>query len=208
MAYTGPQRDSAAVFSVEVVQSEAETSIAASFKTTAFVHSATPPERDSSVGRYGVPATLPIAAIRASWPSPTVGGERDRGRQTRAPGVLVCPHRYGSTGANAPDRRLRRMGYSERDGGIGGRPRMPWPGLAKPRTGFESRRRYHNDPRVSVNGSGNRLYGFPGLPGPSRRSRRYRWLKKQADQRISEPLLVAGWTPASLKDELDVPIGA
>jgi hypothetical protein len=47
VAYTGPQRDSAAAFSVAMVWSEAETSIAASFKTTAFVHSATPPGRQS-----------------------------------------------------------------------------------------------------------------------------------------------------------------
>ena len=43
VAYTGPQRDSAAVFSVAMVWSEAETSIAASFKTTALVRYATPP---------------------------------------------------------------------------------------------------------------------------------------------------------------------
>jgi hypothetical protein len=47
VAYTGPQRDSAAVFSAQVVWSEAETSIAASFKTAAFVQSATPPGRQS-----------------------------------------------------------------------------------------------------------------------------------------------------------------
>jgi hypothetical protein len=45
-----PRRDSAAVCSVQVVRSEAETSKAASFKTTALDHSATPPTRDSSVG--------------------------------------------------------------------------------------------------------------------------------------------------------------
>ncbi len=53
VAYTGPQRDSAAVFSVEVVRSEAETSIAASFKTAAFVRSATPPGLNLNVGPYG-----------------------------------------------------------------------------------------------------------------------------------------------------------
>jgi len=58
VAYTGHPRDSAAVFSVRKVQSEAETSKAASFKTTAFVHSATPPRlnrtpAESSTSRPG-----------------------------------------------------------------------------------------------------------------------------------------------------------
>ncbi len=46
VAYTGPQRDSAAVCSVAKVRSEAETSKAASFKAAALGHYATPPKRD------------------------------------------------------------------------------------------------------------------------------------------------------------------
>jgi hypothetical protein len=72
VAYTGHWRDSAAVFSVQMVRSEAETSIAASFKTTAFVHSATPPTRDSSVGpwatRRRVVGTGGHRALRGCWP--------------------------------------------------------------------------------------------------------------------------------------------
>jgi hypothetical protein len=55
VAYTGPQRDSAAVCSVQLVRSEAETSIAASFKTTAFVNSDTPPRLILRTSRAGVP---------------------------------------------------------------------------------------------------------------------------------------------------------
>jgi hypothetical protein len=49
VACTGQQRNSAAIFSVQQVRSEAETSKAASFKTAAFVYSATPPELNRSV---------------------------------------------------------------------------------------------------------------------------------------------------------------
>jgi hypothetical protein len=70
VAYTGPQRDSAAVFSVQLVRSEAETSKAASFKTAAFVHSATPPELNLSLGPYRTDPELDLGAgpVETSYP--------------------------------------------------------------------------------------------------------------------------------------------
>jgi hypothetical protein len=82
VAYTGPQRDSAAVCSVQVVRSEAETSIAAGFKTTAFVHSATPPRRDSIAGLLGPHALCWLGAldvIGSSWPASV--DEHNRGAE-------------------------------------------------------------------------------------------------------------------------------
>ena len=70
VAYAGPQRCSGAVFCVAMVRSEAETSLAAGFKTTAFVHSATPPRLILRTSRAGVPpvATAPEAPLPLIYP--------------------------------------------------------------------------------------------------------------------------------------------
>ena len=92
-AYTGPQRDSAAVFRVAMVRSELETSIAASFRTAAFVHSATPRERILSWGFEPPPAQLRIRdSERVRWHLPGLRGwHRNRVRRR---GLTAAHHAH------------------------------------------------------------------------------------------------------------------
>jgi hypothetical protein len=103
VAYTGPQHDSAAVCSVQMVRSGAETSIAASFKTAAFVHSATPPTRDSSVG----PWTASGAATDTRFPTGSLASGAIAGL-AEEPSAPSWSHRNSPCPQAGSDRGARR----------------------------------------------------------------------------------------------------